>query len=68
MPGVGNWVMSPPVSAMKTSAMIWRSPGCSPAGPGPAKRLHQLVDPSDEFGDVLGVRVDPVQEHRVMNA
>ena len=55
--------MSPPVSAMKTSATILvRSPGCSSAAPGQAKRFHRLLDPLIEACDVGTVGVDPVQE------
>jgi hypothetical protein len=60
---VGNWVMSPPVSAMKISARTWEKPGMlssrSRAG---RKGLHQPVDPLRQQLNVLGVGVDPVQE------
>jgi hypothetical protein len=61
-PAVAKRVMSPPVSAMITSAVRWPTPGdglqpLNLAG----KRAHLLLDPRREFPDHRGELIDALQ-------
>ena len=72
-PAVGNTLMSAPVSARNTSAMMrGEARDADQQVPGRAKRCHRLLDAGVQARDVCGVGVDAIQmqsdHERVMGA